>query len=59
MAVCIVSAEDLTMMASRTVLAEEVVAAVAVAASKAAANLEPTALLGRSTPKVILRITRL
>ena len=58
MAVCIVSAEDLTMMASRTALAEEVAAAVDVAASKEAANLEPTALLGRSTPKVILRITR-
>lgn len=59
MAVCIVSVEDLTMMASRTALAEEVVAALAVAAFKAAANLELSALLGRSTPKVILKITRL
>ena len=51
--------EDLMMMASRTALAEDVAAALAVAAFKAAANLEPSALLGRSTPKVILKITRL
>ena len=59
MAVCIVLVEDLTMMASKTALAEDVVAVLAVAAFKAAANLEPSALLGRSTPKVILKITRL